>query len=322
MVWRLVRGVLALTLLIVAAVAIALTWTHLQVQRERGPLPLVTDVLDLSKPADLPTKVSVIETARQPMPRATVLDPDHDPSPQAPYVTTHPAFVVEWSDGRLLLIDTGMTRLEAIQFGDLLQRFGGAGTLDPLTTAASALGDAAARVKGIVFTHLHIDHVDGLRELCPRIGHGVKVFMTAPQIDTWTFTTAQGKRIVEEAGCSEVVRLTGKPPITLDGFPGVGVLPAGGHTPGSQVIAVAVQDHSGNIQRYLFAGDIANAIDGIRADVPKPFLYRLVIVPEDEDRLGELRRYLRALEKEHGFVVVISHDGGRLHEIGIPAWGS
>ncbi len=318
---RLVRGLVVLVLLAVAAVAGLLLWTHWLVQREHAPLPLVADVIDLGKVQDLPIKVSVIETAHQPMPRSSVLDPNRDPKPQAPYVMTHPAFVVEWSDGRLLLIDTGLTRQGAIEFGDLIQRFGGAGPIEPLKTTAAALGDAAARVKGVVFTHLHIDHVDGLRELCPRVGHGVKVFMTAPQLDVWTFTTSEGMRVVEDAGCTERVRIGGQPLLTLDGFPGVGVIAAGGHTPGSQIVAVAVQDPSGSPKLYLFAGDTTNAIDGVREDISKPLLYRMVMVPEDDDRLGELRRYLHAFEKDYGFTVVVSHDGGHLKDVGLPAWG-
>jgi glyoxylase-like metal-dependent hydrolase (beta-lactamase superfamily II) len=320
--WRLVKGVGVLLLLVVAAAASLLAWTHFQLQNHRAALPLVADVLDLAKAGDLPIDVKVIETATQPMPRSAVLDPSADPSPNAPYVMTHPAFVVEWADGRLLLIDTGMTRDKAIQFGGLIERFGGAAPLVPLTTTATALGDAAKRVGGIVFTHLHIDHVDGLRVLCAPIGHQVKIFMTSPQIDTWTFTTAEGKRVVDEAECATPTRLAARPPIPIEGFPGVGVIAAGGHTPGSQIIAVATRDRAGALHRYLFAGDIANSIDGVRHDIPKPFLYRIFIVPEDDDRLGELRRYLHALEQEHGFTVVVSHDEGALKETGIPAWGS
>jgi glyoxylase-like metal-dependent hydrolase (beta-lactamase superfamily II) len=318
----LVRLVVVLLLLVVAAIAGGLIWTHMVVERARGPLPLVSDLLDIEKASDLPVKVSVIETAQQPMPRSAVLDPGRDPRPDAPYQMTHPSFVLEWSDGRLLLVDAGMTQPKAIEFGDLLQRFGGAGTITPLKSAAGTLGPAAARVQGIVFTHLHIDHTDGLRELCPRIGHPVKVFQTPAQQDVWTFTTSEGRRLVQESGCVSAVRLGTSPLIPLEGFPGVAVIAAAGHTPGSQLVVAAVQDASGTVKRYAFSGDVTNTIDGIRSDIPKPFLYRLVVVPEDDDRLGELRRYLRVLEREQGFVVVPSHDGGHLKSLGLPTWGS
>ena len=47
-----------------------------------------------------------------------------------------------------------------------------------------------------------------------------------------------------------------------------------------------------------------------------------MIVPEDDDRLGELRRYLKALEGDLKMTVVPSHDQNHLHETGIRAWGS
>jgi glyoxylase-like metal-dependent hydrolase (beta-lactamase superfamily II) len=321
-VWRVLKAAGAILLLVVAAAAAALVWSHFQVQRERAPLPLVADLLAWDKQDGLPVRVSVIETGRQPMPRSAVLDPSGDPRPSAPYVMTHPSFVVEWADGRLLLIDAGMTKAKAEDFGALIERFAGASPLVPLGTPAAALGDAASRVGAIVFTHLHIDHVDGLRELCPRVGHAIKLFQTPPQQDTWTFTTSEGKRVIAESSCVTPVRVTGKALLPLDGYPGVALIAAGGHTPESQIVAVTTRDAGGTVHRYLFAGDITNAIDGVRSDVSKPFLYRLAIVPEDDDRLGELRRYLRALEQQQGYTIVVSHDQLHLKDTGIPAWGS
>ena len=311
-----------LVLLTIAGAAAGLVWMHLVVQREHAPLPLVSDVLDFATATDAPTKVWVIETARQTTPRSAVLDPGTDPKPGAPYVMTHPSFILEWADGRLLLIDLGMTRAGAIKFGGPMESLVGAPPIEPLTTVAGALGEAVSRVKGIVFTHLHIDHVDGLRDLCPRVLHPLKVFMTGPQLDTWTLFTAEGKNLVETSGCTDRVRIGGAPLIPLEGFPGVGVIAAGGHTPGSQAIVAVVRDPAGTVKRYVFSGDITNTIDGVRGDVSKPLLYRLILVPEDDDRLGELRRYLRALESEHQVAIVVSHDQLHLQSLGIPAWGS
>jgi len=317
---RLIRGVVILLLLAVAVAAAGLVWMHLVVQRQRGPLPLVNELLDLSKIADLPTKVWVIETAQQVTPRSAVLDPGTDPTPAAPYVMTHPSFVLEWADGRLLLVDAGLTRPGAIKFGAPLESLMGAGPLEPLTAMPLALDQATARVKGIVFTHLHIDHVDGLRDLCPRLEQSVKVFMTGAQLDTWTLFTAEGKDVVEHGGCTERVRIGGGNLIPLEGFPGVGVIAAAGHTPGSQIIVAAVRDAAGGVRRYVFSGDVTNTIDGVRGDLSKPLFYRLVIVPEDDDRLGELRRYLHALEETHGMVIVVSHDQNHLRTLGIPPY--
>lgn len=319
---RLVRWIVVLVLLVLAVFGLGTVWMHTVVEREHAPLPLVADILALPQADDLPVKVSVIETAHQVLPRSAVLDPRFDPKPAGPFLMTHPAFVLEWADGRLLLIDVGMTQLGAVRFGWPIEQFFKGGPIEPLKTTAAVLGEAAPRVKGIVFTHLHIDHVDGLGELCGRIGHPVKIFMTPPQLDTWTLMTAEGKTAVERAPCAERTRIGGAPLIRLDGFPGVGVIASGGHTPGSQIIVAAVRDAAGTTHGYLFSGDVTNTIDGIEKDVPKPFFYRLVIVPEDDDRLGELRRYLRVLEHEHDFSIVVSHDQEHLKALGIPAWGS
>jgi glyoxylase-like metal-dependent hydrolase (beta-lactamase superfamily II) len=311
-----------LLLLAVAVGAAGLVWMHLVVQRQRGPLPLVAELLDLSTATDAPTNVWVVETAQQRTPRAAVLDPAVDPTPDTPYVMTHPAFVLGWADGRLLLIDAGLTRPGAVRFGGPLESLAGAGPIEPLKPAALALGEATSRVQGIVFTHLHIDHVDGLRDVCARLSTSVKVFMTEGQLDTWTLFTGEGRDLVQDAGCTEPVRIGGAKLMPLDGFPGVGVIAAAGHTPGSQMVAAAVRAPDGTVRRYVFSGDVTNTIDGVRGDLSKPLLYRLVIVPEDEDRLGELRRYLRSMEQDHGMAIVVSHDQSHLRTVGIPAWGS
>jgi len=320
---RLIRGALILLLLAVAGAAAGLVWMHLTVQGQRGPLPTASELMDLSKESDLPIKVSVIETAEQVTPRRAVLDPTNDPTPDATYVMTHPSFVLEWADGRLLLVDAGMTQAGAIKFGQPLETLMGAGLVKPLKTVASALDKDLARVKGMVFTHLHLDHVDGLRDICPRLEKPLKVFMTGGQLDTWTLFTSEGKDIVlHSGGCTEPVRIGPAKLIPLEGFPGVGVIHAAGHTPGSQIVVAAVRDQAGTLQRWVFSGDVTNTIDGIRNDLSKPLFYRLVIVPEDDDRLGELRRYLKALEGDLKMTVVPSHDQNHLHETGIRAWGS
>ena len=323
MLGRLIRGALILLLLAVAGAAGGLLWMHLTVQGQRGPLPTGDELLALSKESDLPIKVSVIETAEQVMPRRAVLDPNTDPTPDASYVMTHPSFVLEWADGRLLLVDTGMTRAGAIKFGQPMETLAGAAPATPLKSVASALDKDLARVKGIVFTHLHLDHVDGLRDICARLEKPVKVFMTGGQLDTWTVFTSEGKDVVlHSAGCTEPVRIGPAKLIPLEGFPGVGVIHAAGHTPGSQIVVAAVRDQAGTLKRWVFSGDVTNTIDGIRHDISKPLLYRLVIVPEDDDRLGELRRYLRALEQDLKMTIVPSHDQNHLHTVGLPVWGS
>ena len=69
----------------------------------------------------------------------------------------------------------------------------------------------------------------------------------------------------------------------------------------------------------MFTGDTVNNIDGVLHDIPKPFLYRLLIVPEAEDRQTELRHFLRDLGTAAGMTLLVSHDQREIEASGIPA---
>ena len=69
-----------------------------------------------------------------------------------------------------------------------------------------------------------------------------------------------------------------------------------------------------------FPGDITNSRGELEGDVPKSLLYSLLIVPEDRDRLANLREWLRALDGDPDTTVVVSHDAIALKTSGPPAW--
>ena len=104
-----------------------------------------------------------------------------------------------------------------------------------------------------------------------------------------------------------------------DVFPGVFVIPAGGHTPDSQIIVAHVAGPD-TPRTYVFVGDIVNNIDGINYDVPKPLLYRTLVVPEDDTRQSELRLFLRELRDRFGFILLVSHDQRQIERSGIAPW--
>jgi len=303
----------------ITALAVGLVWAHVAIRRERAPLPTVDTIAALAQVQGLPIRLSLINTATQPMPRSAVLEFSMDPRVTEPYVMSHPAFVLEWADGRILLIDTGMTRDGAVAFGRLLERFAGAQPIQPLGAAAEQLGMARERVQGVVFTHLHTDHTGGIGALCAGLQHRIPVFMTEAQAERPNFTTRPGLALLRDAGCVQQERLSGGPLMPVKGFPGVAVIAAGGHTPGSQIVIAAVHTDAG-IRTYVFAGDIVNNMDGIIGNIPKPFLYRWFMVPEDNARLDELRRFLRTLREANRTTVLVSHDQRQLEHSGVPVW--
>ena len=312
------RRALRVTALLLGALlillAVFLGRAHWAMRGLGGPLP--TD-LSLLGASDLPVRLVVALTASQRLPRAQVLDPARDPTPGAPYEMSHPSFLLVWADGRRLLIDAGMDAAAARAFGRPLEWVGGA-PIETYGSVVEQLPELASGPLAIVFTHLHTDHVQGLGLLCAaRGGAEVLLFQTPAQVERRNHTTRPGAALIEGARCARVTRLAEAPLVALPGFPGVGVIWAAGHTPDSQVVLVALSGEGGAVRRLAFAGDVANAVDGIRHDVPKPLLYRLLLVPEDDARLGAVRRFLAHLEQA-GFDVVPSHDLLQLRALRLP----
>ena len=315
---RALKWILVLLIIVVIGLGAGLTWAHVAIRRERPPLP-APDSLFAREGGAGPIRVSVVNTASQIMPRSAVLDGARDPQTKAPYVMSHPSFVLEWTDGKILLVDVGMSRAAAASFGRPLELAGGADPMVPHGSTAEQLGTAAKQVIGMIFTHLHTDHVEGLGELCAAAQHPIDVFMTEAQVERPNYTTRPGVSLIDAAPCARRVRLSGASPFAVPGFPGVFVIAAGGHTPGSQII-VATAGEGAQQRRFAFAGDTVNNIDGVRHDIPKPTLYRWLVVPEDETRQGELRRYLRQLHDAHGVTVLPAHDQLAIEHSAVRPW--
>jgi glyoxylase-like metal-dependent hydrolase (beta-lactamase superfamily II) len=315
---RLAAGVVVLLAMALLAAAGVLAFAHREIRARDPALPDDAAVLALAGVPGGPVALAWHESARQPMPRSLVLEASADPDGAAPYVMSHPSFALAWPDGRVLLVDLGMEREGALAFGRPLE-WTGASPLEFAGGAAHALGPAAARVAGAVFSHLHADHVDGVVALCAaRTGAVLPVFQTAAQAELANHTTRPGRRLLDEAGCVRRQRLPEGPLAPLPGFPGVAVVDAAGHTPGSQVVLAVLS--SG--RRLAFTGDVANHVEGIRRNVGKPSGYGLLVVPESPVRLDRVRRWLRHLERDLGFELVVAHDEAHLGSLALPGFAA
>jgi glyoxylase-like metal-dependent hydrolase (beta-lactamase superfamily II) len=159
-----------------------------------------------------------------------------------------------WSDGQVVLVDAG----NGTRPGG---RWPGAGRLIP------ALADAGLQpeeITTVVFTHGHVDHVNGstyLREdrLAPTFANARHVLSQAD----WDYFTVQSKptpRYIEQTilalsewGLLDVV--TPDLPITSQ----VDLLAAPGHTPGNSVVRVA----SGG-EALFFLGDLVHHVGEVQ----------------------------------------------------------
>ena len=212
-------------------------------------------------------------------------------APAEPSIQARTAFQVVYPDGTVM-IDSGM---------DLqVHKFFGRGVDEPYDAAAAQQVEQAIHAaKSIIFTHEHGDHVAGvirspfLNEIAPKsvlTKAQVDTLMNAPQMPEIKLTAEAAKRYI-------VVDYERYYPFA----PGMVLMKAAGHTPGSQMIFVVLE--SG--QEYLFAGDSAWHMDGIRLMKGKAAPW----IQEDETALAAQLVWLNGLDKtEKNLHIVVSHD--------------
>ncbi|MGA2996921.1 MBL fold metallo-hydrolase [Bradyrhizobium sp.] len=211
--------------------------------------------------------------------------------PAGPSVQARTAYQIVYADGTIM-VDTGM---------DLAtHRFFGRGVEEPYFPEAEArVARALQKAKAIVVTHEHGDHIAGLikspsfNELAP------KTVLTRAQLQTLinepqmpelrpTPEMASRFRVIDYANAMAVA-------------PGIALIKAPGHTPGSQMVYVALQ--SG--KELLLAGDVAWHMDGVRLNTGKDAPW----IKEPAELMAAELDWLNGLSRtETNLSIVISHD--------------
>lgn len=292
----LAKSALFLIIFVALALAVFLVPQHAQIGAITPPIPTANDLKALEN-FDGPTGLYYLNTSEQTLERGSL---------------THSVFVFEWPDGRLLLVDAGMREAQALEFADLLRTMSGGGALTLHGNVAALLGKEATRVAGIAFTHLHIDHTEGVIALCDAITAAPILLQTSLQREEQNFNTREGAQILSDS-CLKPEPLAQGKVWTSSKFPGLGLIPVGGHTPGSTLFAATIEG-----QLYVLSGDITNTKDAVEADSGKGWVYSNLLVPENTDRTRELRQWLRGLMSRQDTTVVVSHDLDDIRASGIP----
>ncbi len=273
--------VLGLTLLLLMIwLCVTLAVAHVQVRGSKVAPPTEAALAAL-KHEQGPVALYFLNTSEQPLQE---------------YTLTHSVFVLEWADGSLFLIDAGMSESRALDFGELIALIMGGEDPTVHGTLASLLGERRQDVKGIGFTHLHIDHTEGLSTLCDGGRENIQLVQTRWQKEEHNFNTREGAAIVESSCLFSGGDWKAR-------FPGLGVFPIGGHTPGSTLFAAWIDK-----QLFLFPGDTTNSKQDILLDRGKGAIYSYLMVPEDTGQTAALREWLKRKDSEPAVRVLVSHD--------------
>ena len=294
---KIIAVVAVLLVLIVLVGAVILVPPHIQIRGIEPAPPSLAEIQKLRIVEHGPVKIGAIETSSQQSKNR---------------VSGNTVFVIEWEDGRMFMVDAAMDKPAAVDFAKQMELLGATAPLDYRESVVQALGDKIKNIQGVGFTHLHIDHTQGVKEFCERRGTGAKVYQTATQATVHNLHTEEGAQLVRDS-CLEPVVVEGEGITQLKEFPGLAMLNVGGHTPGSTVFFVTVGD-----KLWVLSGDVSNNKKALLDNKGKGFLYSYLIVPENTRQLEKLRVWLASLDAQKDIEVIVSHDADALAKSEIP----
>ena len=205
------------------------------------------------------------------------------------------AYQLVYGDGRTVLVDV-------VSDGQTQEKHFPGSEFD--AAAYARLQEALRRADATVITHEHFDH-------CAGIAHSAHLDAVAPRVHL-TPEQLEGTD-AEVAGFTPELRakLT---PLRYERLhllrPGVVLIKAPGHTPGTQMVYVRLE--SG--RELLLVGDVAWHQDNIRLPRMHPRLVHW-LNGEDPDALAHQLRWLHALQRSAPELhQVVAHDGEQMQD--------
>jgi glyoxylase-like metal-dependent hydrolase (beta-lactamase superfamily II) len=241
----------------------------------------------------LPLRVNGLRIATAEFPRAAVIAG----APFEPHTMLRSAFQVVYASGQTIIIDTAYDR----SLHD--QRSQGQPFDDE---HYELLQQAMRQADTIVVTHEHPDHLGGLAR-SPHLPELLgKALLSVEQL-------SDPERL-ERAGFAQDA-LAAYEPLRYRGLhalaPGVVLIKAPGHTPGSQMVYVQLASGA----QFLFVGDIAWNMANIEKLTGRPLLVARFLLREDRAAVhAQLRALHDLLQQEPELHLVVAHDGEQLDE--------
>ena len=252
------------------------------------------DLATLRKLADQqggarPVKINAAEVARANVPAAFFLGGVRFDRQQAVF----PAYQVLYPDNTMIVVDAppGRAFFEA-QFP---------GGFDDAQYRAEQ--DALTHARAIVVTHEHADHLQGIAESPNLAAFADHLMLTREQRDD--------DKWMHASKFPENVRAS-LHPLDYDHYyplaPGVVLIKAPGHTPGSQIVYVCLADNS----EYLLIGDVAWAMEQVTTPKCRPRLAEMMLGENAAQVTSELRTLHDLAGANPDLHIVVAHDAKQL----------
>lgn len=287
-------------MVITIVLAFILLPAHIQTRRIAPNLPSIENIANLRNNTDGPVRLSYVLTSSQQTSKGPL---------------GHPVFIAEWADGRIFMIDAGMDKQGTQEFAALLKKIYGGEDAKFYGSVADILGPKTANVQGVGFTHLHIDHTQGIDNFCTSRDQdqnvAVKGYLTKLQRNQHNFNTKKGANIVKNS-CLRDGLLIDSDIMGIEKFPGLSIIKLAGHTPGSTLFILPIDGHL-----WILSGDIAATKTHLLGNHGKGFLYSYILVPENTSQTAKLRQWLAKLDALDFASVIVSHDLNALQTSGL-----
>ena len=286
---------IGVTLLVLAVIGAAAWWYYIA----DGAVPVIatykTDVatwraLVANDTTQLPTEIRVEIVGSDSVPLAAM----QAGAPFTEYPRVRAAFQVNGPTGSVI-IDSAMDKdlAKKVQRGETATYDEGA-----YGRVIAAMGVASK----VAVTHEHPDHIGGIARFPVPERLAERSALTKPQRDGMGSATADGK-IPPAYANAQLLDLAAPTRIA----PGVVMIPAAGHTPGSVMFYVKLAD----AREVLFIGDIAWVLSNVNALATRPRFTQQFFMVSAEDRAAvadQIRALHDLMAAEPQIAMIPAHD--------------
>lgn len=249
----------------------------------------------LAAGANGPVEIRAIQVAQAPVPRGAMIAGES-------LFTKQPIVIISY---QLIYADGSSVIIDSAHDLSLHQR-----NFDPNgvgfdSAAFDQMQQAMLAARLILVTHEHLDHLGGiaqspyLAELAPKVLL-TKAQATGPTLSHVGFKPGDLERF-------NPVDLRAP----LSPAAGVVLIPAPGHSSGSQLIYVRRADG----HEFLFVGDIAWDAGAIRSGVGRPYLVSHYMLREDRQAVVDQLLALQPLLQDPMLTVIVAHDDSQYQSL-------